>query len=127
MLACWYWILKTKAQFLSGDYAEALAAADKAKALLWTAFGETMLLDYFYYTALTVAATYEKASADQQQEWRDPKVRRHKWNPLVALFIQPMEVESTAVAAETLNARVPLRYRQQPKLAILGAQSFDES
>ena len=34
-MICWYWILKLKARFLSGDYAEALAAADKAKALLW--------------------------------------------------------------------------------------------
>ena len=31
-MVCWYWILKLKARFLSGDYAEALAAADKAKA-----------------------------------------------------------------------------------------------
>jgi len=29
------------------------------------------LLDYFYYTALTVAALYEKASADEQTRWRD--------------------------------------------------------
>jgi signal transduction histidine kinase len=29
------------------------------------------LLDYFYYSALTVAALYEKASADEQGEWRD--------------------------------------------------------
>ena len=34
-MVCLYWILKLKARFLSGDYAEALAAADKAKALLW--------------------------------------------------------------------------------------------
>ena len=34
-MICLYWILKLKARFLSGDYAEALAAADKAKALLW--------------------------------------------------------------------------------------------
>ena len=33
-MICWYWILKLKARFLSGDYAEALAAADKAKPLL---------------------------------------------------------------------------------------------
>ena len=30
-----------------------------------------MLLDYFYYTALTVAARYENASADEQTGWRD--------------------------------------------------------
>ena len=33
-MMCWYWILKLKARFLSGDYTEALAAAEKAKALL---------------------------------------------------------------------------------------------
>ena len=40
ILTCWYWILKLKARFLSGDYAEALAAADKAKPL---AFGLSWL------------------------------------------------------------------------------------
>ena len=29
------------------------------------------MLDYFYYTALTVAAIYENGSADEQTEWRD--------------------------------------------------------
>ena len=28
---CWYWILKLKARFLSGDYVEALAAANKRR------------------------------------------------------------------------------------------------
>ena len=70
-MICEYWILKLQARFLSGDYAEALAAADNAKPLLWAAAGHIQLLDYFYYVALTVAALYEKASADQQTEWRD--------------------------------------------------------
>ena len=34
LMICFYWILKLKARFLSGDYAEALAAADKVKPLL---------------------------------------------------------------------------------------------
>ncbi len=67
----WHWILKLKARFLSGDYAEALAAADKAKALLWAVATHVQLLDYFYYTALTVAALYENATADEQTGWRD--------------------------------------------------------
>ncbi|SEE73765.1 PAS domain S-box-containing protein [Rhizobiales bacterium GAS191] len=66
-----YWILKLKARFLSGDYAEALAAADMVKPLLSAAAAQIQLLDYFYYTALTVAALYEKASADDQIGWRD--------------------------------------------------------
>ena len=68
---CLYWILKLQARFLSGDYAEALASADKAKALLWAIPGQFQRLDYFYYTALTVAALYENASADDKQAWRD--------------------------------------------------------
>ncbi len=71
LLICWYWILKLKARFLSGDYAEALAAADKAKPLLSIAAGSIQLLDYFYYAALTVAALYENASTDEQSGWRD--------------------------------------------------------
>ena len=51
-----YWILKLKARFLSGHYTEALAAADKAKALLPTVATHLILLDYFCYAALTVAA-----------------------------------------------------------------------
>src|SRR6202030_1197999 len=45
--------------------------ADKAKALLSSSTTEVQLLDYFYYAALTVAALYEKASADEQNGWRD--------------------------------------------------------
>jgi predicted ATPase/transcriptional regulator with GAF, ATPase, and Fis domain len=71
MTVCFYWILKLKARFLSGDYSEALAAAGKAKPLLWASAAQMQLLDYFYYTALTLAACYENVSADEQTEWRD--------------------------------------------------------
>jgi PAS domain S-box-containing protein len=71
LMICFHWILMLKARFLSGDHAEALAAADKVKPLLSAAAGQIQLLDYFYYAALTVATCYENASADKQQEWRD--------------------------------------------------------
>jgi PAS domain S-box-containing protein len=71
LMICSYWILKLKARFLSGDYVEALAAADKVKPLLAAVAGQIQVLDYFYYTALTVSALYENASADEQQAWRD--------------------------------------------------------
>jgi PAS domain S-box-containing protein len=70
LMTCLYWILKLKARFLSGDYAEALAAADKVRPLLSAAPAQIQLLDYFYYAALTVSALYEDASADEQQKWR---------------------------------------------------------
>ena len=71
LMVCFYWILKLKARFLSGDYAEALAAADKAKPLLSIATAQIQLLDYFYYTALTVVAVHEGSLAGAQSRWRD--------------------------------------------------------
>ena len=68
---CFYWILKLKARFLSGDYAEALAAAEEAKPLLSVATAQIQLLDYFYYAALTVAMLFEGASANERQAWLD--------------------------------------------------------
>jgi PAS domain S-box-containing protein len=71
LMIAWYWILKLKARFLAGEYAEALAAVDKAKTVLWASPAHIQLLDYFYYTALTVAVLYENGSADEQKAWRD--------------------------------------------------------
>ena len=48
----WYWILKLQARFISGDYEAAIAAARKAKALLWASDAHIQLLDYHYYSAL---------------------------------------------------------------------------
>jgi hypothetical protein len=83
VMVFFYWTFKLKSRFLSGDYFEALAAAEKAKSLLWGAFGEIMLLDYFYYTALTVAALYEKGSADEQEAWHSlltaHRKKLHEW------------------------------------------------
>jgi GAF domain-containing protein len=71
MLISSYWILKLEARFFSGDYAEALAAGDKTKQLLWASTPQIPVLDYFYYAALTMAARYETGSADQQAAWRE--------------------------------------------------------
>ena len=70
-MVCFYWILKLRARFLSGDFAAALAAAGNAKPLLFAATAQIQLLDYVYYTALAVAACYGNASDGRQQEWRE--------------------------------------------------------
>lgn len=69
--ACLYWILKLQARFLSGDYAQALASADKAKVLLWAAPVHFQRLDYVFFSALTITALYENASADDKRAWGD--------------------------------------------------------
>jgi PAS domain S-box-containing protein len=77
MMVLWYWILKLKARFLSGNCAEALAASDKAKQLLGASAVQIQRLDYLYYTALAVSALYETASAGQRQAW-DDLLRSHR-------------------------------------------------
>ena len=69
--ACWFWILKLQTRFMLGDYEAAIAAAEKAKRLLWAATGCIQLLDYYYYTALAIAAVIQTAPPDRQREWRD--------------------------------------------------------
>src|SRR5258708_26115546 len=69
-MVCWYWILKLQARFMSGDYEAAIAAAWKAKALLWSSDAHIQLLDYHYYSALAIAAAYQSAPLDRQGEWR---------------------------------------------------------
>ena len=71
LVICWYWFLKLKARFLAGEYAEALAAAEKPKTVLWDWPVSIQLIDYFYYTALTVAALYENGTAGEQDRWRE--------------------------------------------------------
>ncbi len=76
-VSCWYWILKLKARLLSGDFAEALTTAGKAKQLLWSAIGRIEMQEYIYYSALTVAALYETAPTNEQQESRE-LLRQHQ-------------------------------------------------
>ncbi|WP_242540536.1 trifunctional serine/threonine-protein kinase/ATP-binding protein/sensor histidine kinase [Trinickia mobilis] len=75
LLICWYWIIKLKARFLSGNYAEALAAANNAKSFLGAGANQIQMLEYCYYAALTMAALYQKASAENQTLWRDMLAR----------------------------------------------------
>jgi PAS domain S-box-containing protein len=68
---CWYWILRLWAHFMSGHYAAAMAASEKARALLWASEGHIQLLDYFYYTALSAAAFRNHVPPDKQSELLD--------------------------------------------------------
>ncbi len=98
---CLHWIRKLKARYLSGDYAEAQAAADKAKALLRISTIQLQLLDYFYYTALTVAALYENASADEQTRWRELlRVHREQLREWAENYPPTFADKHTLVSAE---------------------------
>lgn len=52
-----YWILKLQARFFAGDYASALAAAEKARPKLWVVGAMFEAAEYHYYTGLSHAAS----------------------------------------------------------------------
>ncbi len=78
-----YWVLKMKARYHSGDFTEALEAADKAKSLMWAAAGQTPLLDYYCYSALAVMARHGHSSVNEQAERYDllkaHQEQLHEW------------------------------------------------
>jgi len=65
-----YWVIKLKARFLSGDFDEALAAANRAKPLLWALDAQIGMLDYFYYSALVIAVLEAKGDPAEERSWR---------------------------------------------------------
>jgi tetratricopeptide (TPR) repeat protein len=67
-MVCCYWILKLQARFLSGDYKAADAAAQKAKALLWSLVFHIQAVNYCFSSALTIAVIYETAGPERQAE-----------------------------------------------------------
>ena len=86
MMIFWYWVLKGKARFISGDFEEAAGAFGKARPLLWSSAGHIQLLDYHYFLALTLASLEQhsgsapraaalceelKAHRQQLERWAD--------------------------------------------------------
>ncbi|WP_158502033.1 AAA family ATPase [Vitiosangium sp. GDMCC 1.1324] len=66
MMVCRYYILKLRARFMSGDYEEALAAASRARELLWASRGMLDIHAYHFYAALTLAACHDKVPPDER-------------------------------------------------------------
>jgi predicted ATPase len=67
-IAFLYWTLETQVQYLFGDYHGAKCAAQKAKALFWSAEQHIQSVNYFYYTALTATALYETVDVPERVE-----------------------------------------------------------
>ena len=66
--ACWYWICKVQARFYAGDFAQAVAAAAKARQLLQATLGLFEEADYHFYAALARAAAADSATPDARRE-----------------------------------------------------------
>jgi predicted ATPase/signal transduction histidine kinase len=63
-----HWTLELQLKYILGDYAGALLAAQKAKALILWSEQHIQSVDYYYYSALTAAALCEATSAEERSE-----------------------------------------------------------
>jgi PAS domain S-box-containing protein len=77
-IACWYWIRKLQARFYAGDYAQAVAAAAKARPLLQATSGLFEEADYHFYAALARAAASDSATPDERREHSEALAEHHK-------------------------------------------------
>jgi PAS domain S-box-containing protein len=64
---CWYWIRKLQARFHDHDYLGAVAAAERARSLLWNSSPFFEVAEYHFYGALARAAVCASAPVDQLQ------------------------------------------------------------
>jgi PAS domain S-box-containing protein len=75
---CWYWIRKLQARFFAGDFAAALNASLRAQRLLWTSPSCFETAEYHFYSALSRAACYDSAAADQRQQHFEALTLHHR-------------------------------------------------
>ena len=66
---CWYSIRKLQARFFAGDYATALKAASTAQRLLWTSVSRFETAEYYFYGALSHAASCDSAAGEQRRQY----------------------------------------------------------
>jgi predicted ATPase/GAF domain-containing protein len=65
--ACWHWIRKMQARYLAGDYTAAVDASSKAQPLLGISPSHFETVEFWFYSALSHAASWDSASPDEKQ------------------------------------------------------------
>ncbi|HTI16875.1 MAG TPA: AAA family ATPase [Trinickia sp.] len=104
-MVCWYRILKIGALFLSGEYGRALEAVEKAKQLLWATPGEIQVLDYHFYSALTLLSLAETIAPEQHGEWH-ARIIEHRRQLREWAVNCPDTFESAATLVDAEVARI---------------------
>jgi predicted ATPase/signal transduction histidine kinase len=77
LVLCWYWIHKVQARFLAGDHAGAVAAAAKARPVLWSMPSFPEVAEHVFYAALACAAHHDGAPEDERPRLRDELAAHH--------------------------------------------------
>jgi predicted ATPase len=81
----WYLMLKLTAQYLSGDYEDGMAAANKANGIIWSAKQMAAYPEYCFFTAMTAAALIKPTSLP------DPHNKRlEEYGAQLAASVKPL-------------------------------------
>jgi PAS domain S-box-containing protein len=75
---CWYWIRKAQARYFAGDFATAVDASASARRLLWTALLNPEVAEYYFYAALSHAASADSAATDARQQHVEALAAHHR-------------------------------------------------
>jgi PAS domain S-box-containing protein len=76
--ACWYWSRKMQARYLAGDYAAAADALSKAQPLVGITPTYFEAAEFWFYGALSYAASWDAAPPDEKQRHFDALKTHHK-------------------------------------------------
>jgi PAS domain S-box-containing protein len=119
-----FYVMKQAAAFIHGEYGLALESAHSAAGVLPAATCLVPEATHHFYFALTLAALYEQATSEQQQEYRatlESQISRHQsW---AAACPENFQNRHALIAAEVARIdRRPLDAEQSFAQAILSAQ-----
>ncbi|HTF66266.1 MAG TPA: PAS domain S-box protein, partial [Edaphobacter sp.] len=99
--ACWYWIRKMQARYLAGDYREAVDALSKGQPLLWISPSHFEAAEFYFYGALSHAASWDFAPSDEKQQHFEALKAHHNQLDIWAQNCpETFETRAALVAAE---------------------------
>jgi PAS domain S-box-containing protein len=75
---CWYFVRKTPARFVAGDYGSAVDASLRAQRLLWTSPSLFETAEYHFYGALSRAACCDSAFPDRHRQHFEALAAHHR-------------------------------------------------
>ena len=105
---CCYWIRKLQALFFAGDYPAAIHASSHAQRLLWASLSYFEMAEYYFYSALSYAASGDCAFRDEHPERFETLKACHRQLEIWAKNC-PENFENRAALVEAEIARLESR------------------
>src|SRR5215813_11613631 len=123
---CWYSIRKLQGRFFAGDYASAIAASLIAQRMLWTSPSQFETAEFRFYGALSYAASWDSASADEKQRHLESLTTHHRQLEIWAEHC-PENFENRAALVGAEIARIEGRVLEAERLYEKAIRSAHEN